>query len=239
MYMWMEIVSVLAFPVFLGIFLIFVGILVARGNVGKLSIQGLFAEKVKVTGEGNTVSLGRILSNSDGSIPDENKISLLLEEYHNQGLHQSKISFWFSIISASIGFLVILYSIYLFLDPSEAVVPSETAQSTKESSWFENAGTPIFALVCGVVIDAVAGLFFVQSNKARQLMSEFFDRLRVDRKLDEALKLIGEIEDKEIAGRTQALLAVNLAEIQIDGPVYERMITGNYTKQTAKKTSAS
>lgn len=66
-------------------------------------------------------------------------------------------------------------------------------------------------------------------------MTEFFDKLRIDRKLDESLKLISSIEDKEIAGRTQSLLAINLAEIDIDGPVFERVITGEYKPKKEQK----
>jgi hypothetical protein len=43
------------------------------------------------------------------------------------------------------------------------------------------------AIIWGTVIQAAYTLFVVQSNRARQLMTEFFDKLRVDRKLDEAL----------------------------------------------------
>jgi hypothetical protein len=37
----------------------------------------------------------------------------------------------------------------------------------------------------------VSALFFVQSNRARNLMTAFFDKLRQDRSLEEALRLIG------------------------------------------------
>ena len=95
----------------------------------------------------------------------------LLREYHAQGLSQSRISFWFSLVFASLGFAIIAFSIVLF-----------TQQSG--DTW-SGAGKPLFALVAGTIIDAVSALFFVQSNKARQLMTEFFDKLRTDRKLNE------------------------------------------------------
>jgi hypothetical protein len=40
---------------------------------------------------------------------------VLLRAYHAQGLAQSKISFWFSLIFASIGFSVIMLGVGLFL----------------------------------------------------------------------------------------------------------------------------
>ena len=72
---------------------------------------------------------------------------------------------------------------------------------------------PMFTLVSGAVIDAVAALFFVQSNRARQLMAEFFDKLRVDRKLDEPLRLANEIADPKIQSSLKTVLALNFAEV--------------------------
>ena len=103
---------------------------------------------------------------------------LLLKEYHAQGLAQSRMSFWFSLIFASIGFAVIALSIGIFLQQSRDA----------SAGWLDTAGKPIFTLVAGTIIDAVAGLFFVQSNKSRQLMVDFFDKLRYaydeDRQID-------------------------------------------------------
>ena len=108
-----------------------------------------------------------------------------MREYHAQGLSQSRVSFWFSLTFASLGFAIIALSVGLFLQRID----------NPSAGWLDTAGKPIFTLVAGTVIDAVSALFFVQSNKARQLMTEFFDKLRVDRKLDEALRLMTEIPD--------------------------------------------
>jgi hypothetical protein len=44
----------------------------------------------------------------------------LLREYHAQGLAQSRVSFWFSLTFASIGFAVIALAIGLFLEATQA-----------------------------------------------------------------------------------------------------------------------
>jgi hypothetical protein len=121
----------------------------------------------------------------------------LLKEYYAQGLAQSKISFWFSLIFASLGFGVIITAL-LTIDRGASITQQ---------------GQSIAALVAGTIIDSVSALFFVQSNRARQLMTEFFDKLRIDRKLDESLNLVGAISDKELQGRMQALLALNFVEV--------------------------
>jgi hypothetical protein len=126
---------------------------------------------------------------------------ILLREYHAQGLAQSKISFWFSLIFASLGFSVIMLGVGLFLSQDASQMSIAAAQK------------PAFTLISGTVIDAVAALFFVQSNRARQLMSEFFDKLRVDRKLDECLKLAGDITDQRIQSSLKAVLALSFAEV--------------------------
>src|ERR1039457_6241584 len=83
----------------------------------------------------------------------ENRQYLLLREYHAQGIAQSKISFWFSLVFAALGFAVIVSGLL-------------TLQTDKEFS--KQAGSFI-TMLAGTVIDAVSALFFVQSNKARQI----------------------------------------------------------------------
>jgi hypothetical protein len=130
-------------------------------------------------------------------IPIDERGRALLDEYHAQGLSQSKISFWFSIIFASLGFLII----------ASALLRVNIGAS------MSNQAPTIISLISGTVIDAVSALFFVQSNKARQLMTEFFDRLRKDRKFEEALRLAGSVKDPSLQSRLQTLLALSFAEL--------------------------
>jgi hypothetical protein len=73
----------------------------------------------------------------------------------------------------------------------------------------------VVALVAGAIVEAVSGLFFVQSNRARQLMVEFFDKLREDRERDRALDLATEVPDEQIRSRLQATLALSLASASV------------------------
>jgi hypothetical protein len=134
----------------------------------------------------------------------------LLKEYYAQGLAQSKISFWFSLIFASLGFGVIITAL-LTIDRDASITQQ---------------GQSIAALVAGTIIDSVSALFFVQSNRARQLMTEFFDKLRIDRKLDESLNLVEAIADKELQGRMQALLALNFVEVDELRDVVREIVKG-------------
>ena len=148
----------------------------------------------------------------------------LLEEYHAQGLSQSRVSFWLSLLFASVGFAIISMSIGLFL--------SQTREVT-----IEDAIKPTFALVAGIIIDAVSALFFVQSNKARQLMAEFFDKLRSDRKLEEALRLIENVSDSTIASRSKSIIALKFSDITLDHPVLEELLRdGDHSKGMGRVT---
>jgi hypothetical protein len=89
-----------------------------------------------------------------------------LAQYYSQVLAQSKTSFWFSLIFASLGFAVIVIAGFMY---SSATLGATVAQ--------------FFA---GVIMDAVSALFFVQSKNAQAAMAEFFDKLRRDRQAFEA-----------------------------------------------------
>lgn len=139
----------------------------------------------------------RRLSESEGNVAD--KQYLLLKEYHAQGLAQSKVSFWFSLIFAALGFAVIVSAIFSVEEGTANLIEQKRT---------------LITLIAGTVIDAVSALFFVQSNKARQLMVDFFDRLRNDRKLEESLKLASGIEQADLRSRLNALLSLSFADIK-------------------------
>jgi len=153
----------------------------------------------------------RLEQPTNGEDPSARQYALL-KEYHSQGLAQSKISFWFSLLFASFGFLIIVISIFSYVGFS----PSAPQNAAASPGLLDSVGRPIFTLVAGTVIEAVAALFFVQSNKARQLMTDFFDKARLDRKLDESLALASQIDNQNIAARLKAFLAISFAEINPD-----------------------
>lgn len=117
-----------------------------------------------------------------------------LSNYYNQALSRANISFWFSLIFASIGFGVIIFAFI-----------------THESG---NVVDTAIKVVSGTVIDAVSALFFVQTNNAQKSMSEFFEKLRLDRLNVEARELIGEIEDPERRDQLRAQLVIKYAGIE-------------------------
>ncbi|BDP30192.1 TRADD-N-associated membrane domain-containing protein [Vibrio parahaemolyticus] len=116
-----------------------------------------------------------------------------LANYYSQILSQSKVSFWFSMIFASLGFAIIVISAFLHTDGS---------------------GTATIAqFTAGIIMDAVAGLFFVQSRNAQKSMGEFFDKLRNDRLHAESKIISGEIRSQHAQDALRLHLALHYAGV--------------------------
>jgi len=134
-----------------------------------------------------------------------------LSNYYLQVLYQSKISFWFSLIFASLGFLIIILSIFLY----------------KEGSFDKS----ILSLVSGLLIDAVSALFFVQSNKAQKAMGDFFEKLRIDKNNLEARRVCELIENKHLRDITKVQLAFKLVEINPTIELNDKIMNVEKTKE--------
>jgi len=144
--------------------------------------------------------------------------------YHQNGVYQSKISFWFSIGAACVGFAIILLGVFsLFVGTTQTLT------------------TSYVSIGSGAIVDAVAALFFTQSNQARRLMTEFLDKLRLDRQFNEALRLCNAIEDTQMKGELQVRLSLFFAGIRDSLGVNEAVIrpavrarAGNRKKEVEK-----
>ena len=99
----------------------------------------------------------------------------------------------------------------------------------------------VISLLAGTIIDAVAGLFFVQSGRAQRVMQEFFEKLRTDRKLDESLALAERVTDPELQGKLQVLLAPNFADVEASPDILSailRLPVPNREHKAEKTTAA-
>ncbi|MCP3930938.1 MAG: hypothetical protein GY705_17775 [Bacteroidetes bacterium] len=165
----------------------------------------------------------------EGSKEKLEKLRLALEtqqvsqviQYHQNSLAQSRISFWFSIGAGTLGFLVIIVG---------ALMAMAGAQTT----------TSILTVVSGTIIDAIAALFFTQSNQARKLMTEFFDKLRIDRQFNESLRLCESIPDEGTQSQLKARLSLFFAGVPAD-TVYEfdKKAEANKTIQPTQNNGAA
>jgi hypothetical protein len=98
--------------------------------------------------EAEAEKIKRLVTEALPEATPESRQYLLLREYHAQGIAQSKISFWFSLVFAALGFGVIVSGLL-------------TLQADKEFS--KQAGSFV-TMLAGTIIDAVSALFFVQAG---------------------------------------------------------------------------
>ena len=137
----------------------------------------------------------------DNSVTPEERQSLLLNEYYQQGLQQSSISFNFSIWAAVSGFSIIILSV---LKPIFSELSDQSNIQT------------VIQIGAGTIINAVSSIFFVLSNRNKKAMIEFSEKLRIDRKLNEALDLLESIEDDySIKTKIKALVIIEFSGLSI------------------------
>ena len=181
------------------------GNVVYNSNKGEISIKDkneviekdeILIEKIKPTevyisnhySNGSEIKVGlgeTILNNKALNFENEH-----LSNYYKQTLLQSQISFWFSLIFASLGFLLIIL----------ASVFHATNSLDKT----------IISIISGVVIDAISALFFVQSNNAKKAVTTFFEKLRKDKQIHDAIKICESIEDIKIKDKLKVNLSLSL-----------------------------
>lgn len=117
----------------------------------------------------------------------------LINTYHEQALSQAKMQFWFSIIAASVGFAWILVA----------------ASDIRADNFMTISKT-----LPGMVIDAVAFLFFRQASETRQRATELYDRLRKDKLMTESVKLVASIEDLKVRSAVKAQIALHMSGLE-------------------------
>ncbi|SRR5258708_3675053 len=137
----------------------------------------------------------------------------LINNYHEQALDQAKAQFWFSITAATVGFAWILYS-GASIQADKLVTVSKTFP--------------------GVVMDAVAFLFFRQASETRQRATELYDRLRRDKQMSESKSLVGSIEDVRLRSAVLAQLALHMSGLQPNAIDLGSFLSSQATSERAK-----
>ncbi|MDQ0169167.1 TRADD-N-associated membrane domain-containing protein [Paenibacillus tundrae] len=136
----------------------------------------------------------------------------LIENYHKQALRQASIQFWFSAVAAIIGLLFIIISLFL----SESL----------------NVYEKIVGTLPGVTIDLIAALFFKQAEQTRQRATELYDRLRLDKEREEAIKLIESIDDPLLKSIVKAQLALKIGGVDASLNDLSSILRKELTKTT-------
>lgn len=169
-----------------------------RLRLGSLEIEATPKEReqVKALISAVNVAQGR-------NVPFETEQLAL---YYGQVLAQSKVAFWFSLVFASLGFVVIVVAVFLY--------------ST------EATGRTVAQFAAGLVMDAVASLFFVQSRNAQRSMAEFFDKLRRDREQLESRTLCEQVEHNLARDALRIQLSLYYAGVDNNTEVAKTLMQG-------------
>jgi len=130
----------------------------------------------------------------------------ILAKYSAQGLAQSRISFLVSIIFAGLGFIVILSGVGVAIFANK------------------QATTALIPVISGAIVDAVAGLFFTVNARTQKVMVEFFDKLRSDQRVEDAMDIASKLPDTTMASKLQALLALNFTEMKDIPDLFRQLI---------------
>jgi|ERR1051325_4270047 hypothetical protein len=121
---------------------------------------------------------------------EANAVEALINGYHEQALDQARAQLWFSIAAATVGFVWILYA----------------GMDIRADSLMSATKT-----LPGIVMDAVAFLFFRQASETRQRATELYDRLRRDKQIDKSLTLVTSIEDTKVRSAVKAQMSLHMA----------------------------
>jgi hypothetical protein len=112
---------------------------------------------------------------------EEEQFLSKLKEFYDSGQFQQKISFWASIGAVTIGFLVVLFSIYVFLNNPEKITES------------------VVLGVAGVLSEFIAAAFFYIHNKNLSQLNTYFAKLIKLQDTQLAISLVEKMPEKNHA----------------------------------------
>ncbi|XZL97428.1 TRADD-N-associated membrane domain-containing protein [Clostridium perfringens] len=122
------------------------------------------------------------------TIEEKSNMIRAKENYHNQGLKQAKIGFYYGLTGAGIGLLVIISAIFF-------------------------ADDKMWGAISGGIIEAVSLLIFKVSDKAIERMGNFFDKLGDDSNKIKAIDLTKGVKSDDIRDELSVKLALFLVGI--------------------------
>jgi len=131
----------------------------------------------------------------------------MLNRIYTHGLQQARISFFVSLGFAAFGSAILLIGVWL------AIIHADTNGSRYGA---------IVTQTSGAVINILAGVFFLQSNRTRRDMGSqgvmLRDDSRFDRRLKAATVLSDNISEERLRNTVRAQIALQLVGGQLDTP---------------------
>jgi len=126
---------------------------------------------------------------SASAYPSDDHGETMLSAYHKQALLRARIDIWLSRALAIGGFLMLVVS--------ALTLPT---------------GVSVSGIIVSLLIEVLAGILRREAKHSIKQMSMFFDRLRADKRLSEAVRQCELIEGKRLRDSVRATLALRLSE---------------------------
>jgi hypothetical protein len=140
-----------------------------------------------------------IAASSTLNTNSSNSLALeLLRSYHCQAISQAKLLFWFSMVAATVGLVILSYAMIMSSHMYELQL--------------------LLRSFSGTVIEIMAGLFFRQAREVRQRATALFDRLRIDKQQTDAITLAESITDAKVQSLVKAYLAIAMVDALSNSP---------------------
>ncbi|WP_097003909.1 TRADD-N-associated membrane domain-containing protein [Lacrimispora amygdalina] len=124
---------------------------------------------------------------------NEKSVYLLLEKHHQQALQQSNVQFWFSILAAIVGFITIIFSVFVF----------------SNINWYDY----VLKTIPSIVMEAVSFLFFNQARETRDRATKFFKELNYEKQIAKSVAIADTIESEEIKSKVKSQIALRIIGI--------------------------
>ena len=150
--------------------------------------MGFIKEKTVEKNSTNKTEFKKSQTEKELTLEEKGNTIRAKENYHTQGLKQAKIGFYFGLVGASIGLIVIICALIFSTDK-------------------------MWGLISGIVIEAVSLLVFKISDKAIARMGEFFEKLGEDSNRIKAIDLTKGIKNDGTRDELSVKLALFLVGI--------------------------
>jgi hypothetical protein len=136
----------------------------------------------------------QVLLSGRSQLEIHRQLEAVVNDYHQDGLRQSRLWFAASLVAASVGF------VWLLVFAVTAIAQADWTSTLR--------GLP------GVVVEAMSALFFQQASASRRRATELLDRARSDTSLRQAMALVNSIENPTLRDQTRAQIAVEVSRVE-------------------------
>ncbi|WP_410670654.1 TRADD-N-associated membrane domain-containing protein [Amycolatopsis sp. cmx-4-68] len=206
-----------------------------QGPQGRGAGSNPVENSINVYSSGNFIQAGEIggevhVHRLDGGPADKDDLARgrqsFLFDFYGQALRQSATTFRMSVIFMSIGAVIVL--------TGGALALMRLGSGSQGS-------VAILTALGGVIIGTCGGAFAVHANRARKHLTRQAEKmerdLQDDRKLEQTLRLIDQVEDPNLRDRLKSVTAMRVLDIGPDSESVTNHLLGTVNKKRPRISS--